>query len=171
MLGLASTHVGDSIVRRGLIQCHQLVKINLSHTRITDQGTAPPSARLLKADHLCSLEWLNRGVSFPLQVWSTWKTCVWLRSTWTAPALVWWASPTSSPWLTSAASAPPTLALFRWTMSQTRTEVSLFRSDETNIGKPDRSGLGNAATGTSRKWRLVKHSSDLHCFSSSCLRR
>uniref|UniRef100_A0A3B5LYR0 Si:ch73-173p19.1 n=1 Tax=Xiphophorus couchianus TaxID=32473 RepID=A0A3B5LYR0_9TELE len=37
VLGLASTHVGDSVVRRGLIHCHQLVKINLSHTRITDQ--------------------------------------------------------------------------------------------------------------------------------------
>lgn len=38
VLGLASTQVGDSIVRRGLIHCHQLVKLNLSHTRITDQG-------------------------------------------------------------------------------------------------------------------------------------
>ncbi|XP_008394857.1 uncharacterized protein LOC103456832 isoform X1 [Poecilia reticulata] len=38
VLGLASTHVGDSVVRRGLIHCQQLVKINLSHTRITDQG-------------------------------------------------------------------------------------------------------------------------------------
>uniref|UniRef100_A0A3P9NHB4 Si:ch73-173p19.1 n=1 Tax=Poecilia reticulata TaxID=8081 RepID=A0A3P9NHB4_POERE len=37
VLGLASTHVGDSVVRRGLIHCQQLVKINLSHTRITDQ--------------------------------------------------------------------------------------------------------------------------------------
>ncbi|XP_038153912.1 uncharacterized protein si:ch73-173p19.1 isoform X2 [Cyprinodon tularosa] len=38
VLGLASTQVGDSVVRRGLIHCHQLVKINLSRTRITDQG-------------------------------------------------------------------------------------------------------------------------------------
>ncbi|KAM4718720.1 uncharacterized protein FYW61_016450 [Anableps anableps] len=38
VLGLASTRVGDSVVRRGLIHCHQLVKINLSHTRITDKG-------------------------------------------------------------------------------------------------------------------------------------
>uniref|UniRef100_A0A1A7YYE5 Uncharacterized protein n=1 Tax=Iconisemion striatum TaxID=60296 RepID=A0A1A7YYE5_9TELE len=38
VLGLASTQVGDTVVRRGLIRCHQLVKINLSRTRITDHG-------------------------------------------------------------------------------------------------------------------------------------
>ncbi|MEQ2239730.1 hypothetical protein ILYODFUR_007429 [Ilyodon furcidens] len=38
VLGLASTQVGDSVVRRGLVHCHQLAKVNLSHTRITDQG-------------------------------------------------------------------------------------------------------------------------------------
>ncbi|KAM4543994.1 uncharacterized protein V3H82_021789 [Fundulus diaphanus] len=38
VLGLASTQVGDSVVRRGLVHCHQLVKINLSRTRITDKG-------------------------------------------------------------------------------------------------------------------------------------
>uniref|UniRef100_A0A3Q2UK78 Si:ch73-173p19.1 n=1 Tax=Fundulus heteroclitus TaxID=8078 RepID=A0A3Q2UK78_FUNHE len=37
VLGLASTQVGDSVVRRGLVHCHQLVKINLSRTRITDK--------------------------------------------------------------------------------------------------------------------------------------
>ncbi|KAJ0059749.1 hypothetical protein NL108_011242, partial [Boleophthalmus pectinirostris] len=37
VLGLASTQVGDNVVRRGLIRCNQLVKINLSRTRITDQ--------------------------------------------------------------------------------------------------------------------------------------
>ncbi|KAK5601546.1 hypothetical protein CRENBAI_024114 [Crenichthys baileyi] len=38
VLGLASTQVGDSVVQRGLVHCHQLAKVNLSHTRITDQG-------------------------------------------------------------------------------------------------------------------------------------
>ncbi|XP_019748664.1 uncharacterized protein LOC109529696 [Hippocampus comes] len=38
VLGLASTHVGDNVVRRGLIHCPQLVKCNLSRTRITDKS-------------------------------------------------------------------------------------------------------------------------------------
>ncbi|XP_061093494.1 uncharacterized protein si:ch73-173p19.1 isoform X1 [Conger conger] len=38
VLGLASTQVGDSVVRRGLLHCKQLVKLNLSRTRITDHG-------------------------------------------------------------------------------------------------------------------------------------
>lgn len=38
VLGLASTQVGDTVVRRGLIRCNQLVKLNLSRTRITDHG-------------------------------------------------------------------------------------------------------------------------------------
>ncbi|CAL9698167.1 unnamed protein product [Knipowitschia caucasica] len=38
VLGLASTHIGDNVVRRGLVRCNQLVKINLSRTRITDQS-------------------------------------------------------------------------------------------------------------------------------------
>lgn len=38
VLGLASTQVGDTVVRRGLVNCSQLVKLNLSRTRITDQG-------------------------------------------------------------------------------------------------------------------------------------
>lgn len=38
VLGLASTPVGDSVVRRGLIHCGQLLKLNLTRTRITDHG-------------------------------------------------------------------------------------------------------------------------------------
>ncbi|XP_036378807.1 uncharacterized protein si:ch73-173p19.1 isoform X1 [Megalops cyprinoides] len=38
VLGLASTQVGDSVVRRGLLHCTQLLKLNLSRTRITDHG-------------------------------------------------------------------------------------------------------------------------------------
>ncbi|XP_060920940.1 uncharacterized protein si:ch73-173p19.1 [Labrus mixtus] len=38
VLGLASTQVGDTVVRRGLIRCNHLVKLNLSRTRITDHG-------------------------------------------------------------------------------------------------------------------------------------
>ncbi|XP_061569904.1 uncharacterized protein si:ch73-173p19.1 [Cololabis saira] len=38
VLGLASTRVGDTVVRKGLVSCHQLVKLNLSRTRITDNG-------------------------------------------------------------------------------------------------------------------------------------
>ncbi|XP_028826426.1 uncharacterized protein LOC114784840 [Denticeps clupeoides] len=38
VLGLASTQVGDSVVRRGLVHCPELLKLNLSRTRITDQG-------------------------------------------------------------------------------------------------------------------------------------
>ncbi|KAJ8010161.1 hypothetical protein DPEC_G00072110 [Dallia pectoralis] len=41
VLGLASTQVGDTVVRRGLVHCVQLVKLNLSHTRITDHGLKP----------------------------------------------------------------------------------------------------------------------------------
>lgn len=40
MLGLACTQVGDTVVRRGLLRCPQLVKLNLSRTRITDNGEA-----------------------------------------------------------------------------------------------------------------------------------
>ncbi|XP_039609154.1 uncharacterized protein si:ch73-173p19.1 [Polypterus senegalus] len=38
VLGLANTQVGDNLLKLGLIHCQQLVKINLSHTRITDKG-------------------------------------------------------------------------------------------------------------------------------------
>ncbi|KAL1006892.1 hypothetical protein UPYG_G00078570 [Umbra pygmaea] len=41
VLGLASTQVGDTVVRRGLVHCAQLVKLNLSRTRITNQGLKP----------------------------------------------------------------------------------------------------------------------------------
>ena len=38
VLGLACTQVGDTVLRRGLLRCTQLVKLNLSRTRITDNG-------------------------------------------------------------------------------------------------------------------------------------
>uniref|UniRef100_A0A9J8CTA5 Si:ch73-173p19.1 n=1 Tax=Cyprinus carpio carpio TaxID=630221 RepID=A0A9J8CTA5_CYPCA len=38
VMGLASTQVGDTVIRRGLVHCPQLLKLNLSRTRITDQG-------------------------------------------------------------------------------------------------------------------------------------
>lgn len=51
VLGLACTRVGDSVVRRGLIGCSQLLKLNLSRTRITDRGMAtPPSTHPAHAE-------------------------------------------------------------------------------------------------------------------------
>ncbi|XP_039384015.1 uncharacterized protein LOC120399630 isoform X2 [Mauremys reevesii] len=38
VLGLASTPVGDSVVRLGISRCKQLHKVNLSRTRVTDRG-------------------------------------------------------------------------------------------------------------------------------------
>lgn len=38
VLGLASTRVGDSVLRLGLIHCSQLQRLNLNHTRITNHG-------------------------------------------------------------------------------------------------------------------------------------
>ncbi|KAG1944277.1 uncharacterized protein si:ch73-173p19.1 [Pimephales promelas] len=38
VMGLASTQVGDTVIRQGLVHCPQLVKLNLSRTRITDHG-------------------------------------------------------------------------------------------------------------------------------------
>ncbi|XP_067887169.1 uncharacterized protein si:ch73-173p19.1 [Heterodontus francisci] len=38
VLSLASTRVGDTVVTQGLLHCKQLVKLNLSRTRITDRG-------------------------------------------------------------------------------------------------------------------------------------
>uniref|UniRef100_A0A8C8S9N6 Uncharacterized protein n=1 Tax=Pelusios castaneus TaxID=367368 RepID=A0A8C8S9N6_9SAUR len=38
VLGLASTPVGDTVVRLGICHCPQLLKVNLSRTRITDRG-------------------------------------------------------------------------------------------------------------------------------------
>ncbi|CAB1340641.1 unnamed protein product [Coregonus sp. 'balchen'] len=40
VLSLASTQVGDTVVRRGLVHCAQLFKLNLSRTRITDHGVS-----------------------------------------------------------------------------------------------------------------------------------
>lgn len=58
VLGLASTQVGDSVVRRGLIRCNQLVKVNLSRTRITDRNL-----KLLKQMHLTQVNLDGTGVS------------------------------------------------------------------------------------------------------------
>ncbi|XP_059391174.1 uncharacterized protein LOC132124251 [Carassius carassius] len=38
VMGLASTQVGDTVIKQGLVHCPQLLKLNLSRTRITDQG-------------------------------------------------------------------------------------------------------------------------------------
>ncbi|XP_067391797.1 uncharacterized protein [Emydura macquarii macquarii] len=38
VLGLASTPVGDSVLRLGICHCKQLLKVNLSRTRVTDRG-------------------------------------------------------------------------------------------------------------------------------------
>ncbi|XP_072234204.1 uncharacterized protein [Leuresthes tenuis] len=58
VLGLASTQVGDTVVRKGLIHCHQLVKLNLSRTRITDHGL-----KYLKHVHLAQVNLDGTGVS------------------------------------------------------------------------------------------------------------
>ncbi|XP_070841669.1 uncharacterized protein [Chaetodon trifascialis] len=58
VLGLACTRVGDTVVRRGLIHCNQLVKLNLSHTRITDHGL-----KFLKHMHLAQVNLDCTGVS------------------------------------------------------------------------------------------------------------
>ncbi|XP_044031816.1 uncharacterized protein si:ch73-173p19.1 [Siniperca chuatsi] len=58
VLGLASTQVGDTVVRRGLIRCNQLVKLNLSRTRITDHGL-----KFLKHMHLAQVNLDGTGVS------------------------------------------------------------------------------------------------------------
>nr|XP_046227001.1 uncharacterized protein si:ch73-173p19.1 isoform X2 [Scatophagus argus] len=57
-LGLASSQVGDTVVRRGLIHCSQLVKLNLSRTRITDHGL-----KYLKHMHLAQVNLDGTGVS------------------------------------------------------------------------------------------------------------
>ncbi|XP_029443111.1 uncharacterized protein LOC115083435 [Rhinatrema bivittatum] len=38
VLGLASTQVGDNVIKLGIRQCKQLLKLNLSRTRVTDKG-------------------------------------------------------------------------------------------------------------------------------------
>ncbi|XP_056290762.1 uncharacterized protein si:ch73-173p19.1 [Pseudoliparis swirei] len=58
VLGLASTQVGDTVVRRGLIRCNQLVKLNLSRTRITDHGL-----KFLKTMRLAQVNLDGTGVS------------------------------------------------------------------------------------------------------------
>ncbi|KAM8731601.1 uncharacterized protein AB9X84_025940 [Acanthopagrus schlegelii] len=58
VLGLASTQVGDNVVRKGLIRCNQLVKLNLSRTRITDHGL-----KFLKHMHLAQVNLDGTGVS------------------------------------------------------------------------------------------------------------
>nr|XP_020475406.1 uncharacterized protein LOC109971480 [Monopterus albus]XP_020475407.1 uncharacterized protein LOC109971480 [Monopterus albus] len=58
VLGLASTQVGDTVVRRGLIRCTQLVKLNLSRTRITDNGL-----KHLKLMHLAQVNLDGTGVT------------------------------------------------------------------------------------------------------------
>ncbi|XP_039983584.1 uncharacterized protein si:ch73-173p19.1 [Xiphias gladius] len=58
VLGLASTQVGDTVVRRGLIHCNQLVKLNLSRTRITDHGL-----KFLKHVRLAQVNLDGTGVS------------------------------------------------------------------------------------------------------------
>lgn len=58
VLGLASTRVGDNVVRKGLIRCNHLVKINLSRTRITDHGL-----KFLKHMHLAQVNLDGTGVT------------------------------------------------------------------------------------------------------------
>uniref|UniRef100_A0A3B5AFR2 Uncharacterized LOC103363515 n=1 Tax=Stegastes partitus TaxID=144197 RepID=A0A3B5AFR2_9TELE len=58
VLGLASTQVGDTVVRRGLLRCNQLLKLNLSRTRITDHGL-----KFLKHMHLAQVNLDGTGVS------------------------------------------------------------------------------------------------------------
>ncbi|CAL8293772.1 unnamed protein product [Lota lota] len=58
VLGLACTRVGDSVVRRGLIGCSQLIKLNLSRTRITDRGL-----KLLRQMHLAQVNLDGTGVT------------------------------------------------------------------------------------------------------------
>ncbi|TNM96518.1 hypothetical protein fugu_016179 [Takifugu bimaculatus] len=58
VLGLACTQVGDTVVRKGLLRCSQLVKLNLSRTRITDNGL-----KFLKRMHLAHVNLDGTGVS------------------------------------------------------------------------------------------------------------
>lgn len=58
VLGLASTQVGDTVMRRGIIRCNQLVKLNLSRTRITDH-----SLKFLRHMHLAQVNLDGTGVS------------------------------------------------------------------------------------------------------------
>ncbi|XP_031440137.1 uncharacterized protein si:ch73-173p19.1 isoform X2 [Clupea harengus] len=58
VLGLASTQVGDTVVKRGLIHCSELVKLNLSRTRITDHGL-----KFLRQTQLSQINLDSSGVS------------------------------------------------------------------------------------------------------------
>ncbi|XP_041718056.1 uncharacterized protein LOC121550043 isoform X2 [Coregonus clupeaformis] len=58
VLSLASTQVGDTVVRRGLVHCAQLFKLNLSRTRITDHGL-----KFLKCMSLSQVNLDGSGVS------------------------------------------------------------------------------------------------------------
>ncbi|XP_029003667.1 uncharacterized protein si:ch73-173p19.1 isoform X2 [Betta splendens] len=58
VLGLASTRVGDTVVRRGVVLCSQLLKLNLSRTRITDHGL-----KFLKPMHLAQVNLDGTGVT------------------------------------------------------------------------------------------------------------
>ncbi|KAM9333673.1 uncharacterized protein KZ484_018676 isoform 1-T3 [Pholidichthys leucotaenia] len=58
VLGLARSEVGDNVVSKGLIHCKQLVKVNLSCTRITDH-----SVKFLKHIHLAQVNLDGTAVS------------------------------------------------------------------------------------------------------------
>ncbi|KPP61433.1 hypothetical protein Z043_120468, partial [Scleropages formosus] len=58
VLGLASTRVGDNVIRRGLLHCPQLLKLNLSRTRITDHGL-----KFLRQMHLNQVNLDGTGVT------------------------------------------------------------------------------------------------------------
>ncbi|XP_061877404.1 uncharacterized protein LOC133630110 [Entelurus aequoreus] len=58
VLGLSSTQVGDNVIRKGLIHCSQLIKLNLSRTRITDNGV-----KFLTRMHLTQVNLDGTGVS------------------------------------------------------------------------------------------------------------
>ncbi|KAM8881523.1 uncharacterized protein ACB058_001684 isoform 1-T1 [Synchiropus picturatus] len=58
VLGLASTQVGDSVFRIGLIHCTQLQKVNLNHTRITNN-----SLKYLKRMHLAYVSLDSTGIT------------------------------------------------------------------------------------------------------------
>ncbi|XP_057680817.1 uncharacterized protein si:ch73-173p19.1 isoform X2 [Corythoichthys intestinalis] len=58
VLGLASTQVGDNVARRGLVHCPQLLKLNLSRTRITDNGV-----KFFPRTHLTQVNLDSTGVT------------------------------------------------------------------------------------------------------------
>ncbi|XP_060679919.1 uncharacterized protein si:ch73-173p19.1 isoform X2 [Hemiscyllium ocellatum] len=60
VLSLASTCVGDSVVSHGLLHCKQLLKVNLSNTRITDRGL-----RYVSQTSVSQLNLDGTGVTLP----------------------------------------------------------------------------------------------------------